>query len=119
MYTSLTILALFGFFAARPAHDGPAWLRDYAAAKDLVQIEHKPLAVFIGSGPSGWEKVAREGKPSKEIARLLAEHYVCLHVDSATDAGKRLAKAFEVSQETGLVISDKTGNLQAFCHEGN
>jgi thioredoxin 1 len=76
------------------------------------------LAVFIGSGKEGWSKVAREGDLDLQLSRLLAQHYVCVYVDKQTDAGKELADAFEVPAATGLVISDRSGGVEAFHHNG-
>src|SRR5262249_11839992 len=45
--------------------------------------------------------------------------YIPVFVNTDTDAGKRLARAFEMSSGKGIVISDRTGALQAFWHEGD
>jgi hypothetical protein len=97
----------------------PAWVTEYAKARQLGQSEEKPLAVFIGTGKSGWEQVTREGKFAKEVKQLLAQKYVCLYVNREDDAGKQLASAFEVADGPGLVISSRSGSVQAFRHEGN
>ena len=114
MYTSFLVLALTGSVAADAAN--PTWQNDYVAARSQVQREGKPLAVFIGSGESGWEKVSAL---SNEVKQVLANKYICVYVDSKIDEGKRLADAFEMPGGLGIVISDKTGDLQAFRHEGN
>jgi hypothetical protein len=51
-----------------------------------------------------------------EAKGLLASKYVCVYVNTDTEDGQRLAKSFEMTN--GIVISDRTGDLQAFRHEG-
>jgi len=36
----------------------------------------------------------------------------------ATDDGRQLAQAFDVPNGVGLVISDRSGQVQAFSHQG-
>jgi len=55
---------------------------------------------------------------SAECRRHLASHYVCAYVDTSTESGKRLADAFELPGGQGIIISDRTGGVQAFRHEG-
>ena len=74
--------------------------------------------MFLAPGKGGWDKLTKEGNLGKEARRLLAERYVCVHVDTDTERGRQLARDFELSGGVGLVISDRTGQLQAFRHEG-
>ncbi|HZZ79409.1 MAG TPA: hypothetical protein VFE62_12875, partial [Gemmataceae bacterium] len=78
--------------------------------------QQKPVLVVIGNGANGWNQVIRDASP--EAMQLMAQKYVCVYIDTATSAGKQLAQAFEISG-SGLVISDRTGGLQAFWHQGN
>jgi hypothetical protein len=119
MYTSLVFFALVGSFAPSATPDGPQWLRDYATARKQARTEKKPLAVVVGSGKTGWEKLSREGRLGKEVNNLLAENYVCVYVDAGQKAGERLASALELEDGLGIVLSDRTGELQAFRHEGD
>jgi hypothetical protein len=117
MYASVTILALSGFFVgAVPV--SPAWQADYDLARKLGRESHKPLAVFIASGKSGWNNLSKEGKLGKETSFVLAAEYVCVYLDTNQKAAKRLATAFEVPDGAGLILSDRTGAVQAFRHEG-
>ncbi len=52
MYTSIGILALAGFLAAPvPSADrNPVWWRDYYVALEKEAQEHRPLAIFVGTG---------------------------------------------------------------------
>ena len=92
------------------------WQPDYPTAVKRAVEEKKPLAVFIGHGKSGKDNVDAElGQGTKE-AKTLAESYVSLYIDADTEAGKKLAVSFEISE--GVVISNRTGDLQAVRHEG-
>jgi hypothetical protein len=115
MYTSLVWIALTGTADATAAK-APAWQTDYSAAQQKGLEEKKPLAVVIGKGPSGWEAVSRDGKLDPAAMEALQANYVCVYIDAATERGQKLADAFEM--KSGLIISDRTGEKQAFRHEG-
>src|SRR5262245_30144201 len=113
MYTSLVLFAL----AAPAAEEKLTWGHDYQAARKECASKGKPMAVFLGSGKAGPDKVVRGGL-NGEAQRLLADGYVCVAIDTSTEAGRGLAERFEMPTGQGLVISDHTGKLQAFRHEG-
>lgn len=117
MSTSIVLVALSGLLASAASNEEPGWLREYGKARQRGQKEEKPLAVFIGSGKTGWNQLSKEGSLGKEVNKLLAEHYVCLYVNMDEPSGKRLASAFEVSGP-GVVISTTSGQQQAFRYEG-
>src|SRR5262249_60350377 len=77
--------------------DKPTWLADYAAARQVGRMVQKPLAVVVGSGQEGWERLSQDGKLGKEVNRLLAANYVCVYVDSSAPSAKALADALEVA----------------------
>jgi hypothetical protein len=116
MYTSVLLVALSSV-AAPSDRDSLTWQNDYAAARRQGESAGKPLAVFIGSGKSGWEKVCRDDV-SGECKEMLASKYVPCYIDVSTDEGRRLAPLFKVSGPS-LVISDRTGELVAYRHEGD
>lgn len=118
MYTSVVLFALSGFLAAASAPGEPAWWNEYGKARQQGQKEEKPLAVFIGSGTKGWNQVSREGQLNPEVRKLLADHFICLYVNTDEASGRRLAKAFEI-QGYGVIISTHTGQQQAFRHQGD
>src|SRR5262245_45752973 len=115
MCTPVLLIALVGFINRTE----PNWLDDYSAARQQGQAAKKPLAVFVGSGKAGWDKLAHDGKLSKETRQLLATKYVCLYVDTQTKSGRRLATALEIDNSLGIVISDGRGQYMAFHHEGD
>jgi hypothetical protein len=119
MYTSVTVIALTGSLFASSGYESLAWQRDYAEARKVAQAEKKPLAVFIGSGAGGQEKVSRDGKIGPEVEKTLADSYVCLYVDASTAEGQKLAAAFGNTGGVGLVLSDRSGDVQAFSQQGD
>jgi hypothetical protein len=118
MYTSLAILTLANFIAPSPAPFSPHWLGDYWTAQKRAQKEQKPLAIFVGAGQKGFNQLSWEGNLTKPIQKILAEHYVCLYLDTTQKAGQDLAEDFEITKGLGLVISDRTGKIQAYHHDG-
>ena len=117
MHTSIVWVALMGL-AAPAEGQSPTWLNDYSQARRLGAEQKKPLAVFLSPSKDGWGKRATGGDQGKEVRRLLADRYVCVGIDTSTEAGQRLSSAFQMPGGKGIVISDRTGGLQAFRHEG-
>ncbi len=77
MYTSFVLGAcLLASPASEVAQESLSWQGDYATACRVAKREQKPLAVFVGSGPQGWQKVSNDGQLSTEARKLLADHYV-------------------------------------------
>jgi hypothetical protein len=111
------IVALSGMPAA--GLDGPSWQTDYAAARKEGAAQEKPLAVFVGSGQAGWNQLDQDGRLSARAKQLLATEYVCVYVDTEMEAGRRLADELGITNGLGVVLSDRSGKLQAFRHEGN
>jgi len=117
MYTSMLLLALTGTPAADA--DGLAWQSDYSAAKKQAQTDKKPMAVFIGSGQDGYQKLSKDGKLGKVVEQILTNNYIPVYIDSTTPAGKKLAQDFELTSGSGLVLSDRGGEMMAFYNEGS
>jgi hypothetical protein len=116
MYTSMIGVALSAVLGA-PAALAPAWQHDYALARQLGEREHKPLVVVIGSGSTPWAKLAQATEQDETIIPTLRNSYVCLFVDTDTTDGRKLAESFEMSGP-GLVISDRSGTIQAYRRTG-
>ena len=112
--TSFTAVVLSAVLAPG-AVATPAWHSDYAQALSAATAQHKPVAVFIGQGKTGYEQIVKGGIPSR-AAELLAKEYVCVYIDTATSTGHSLASQFELNK--GLVISTKDGSRQALWHKG-
>jgi hypothetical protein len=113
MNTALVSLALAGILNA------PSWQTSYVDAQRDAVAQRKPIAVVFAPGPNAWSKVIREQSPAPEVTKLLTDRYVCVMVDTQSEAGRRLAQTFEITSDRGLIISDRTGSLQAFWHQGD
>ncbi len=110
--TSLAAFALSGLMSsAVPAQ--PVWTTDYRQALSAASEFRKPIAVFITKGN---QSQLTKGDGLGEAAKLLKDGYVALHIDTTTEKGRALAKSFDLTE--GLIISDKTGGLQALRHTG-
>lgn len=97
---------------------GIRWEQDYAAAKVAAIRDQKPLAVFVGRGPSGWIQLVREKTWDPAIRRILTTGYVAVYLNQEIDANRKLAQAMGLSDRPGLVISDRGGSLMAYRHVG-
>lgn len=120
MHTSFLLVALLGPGAA-PASltpKAPIWEKSYSAALAASREHSRPVVIFVGKGPTGWEQLSTEGKLGTQTQRLLADHYVCFYADCSTAAGRRLAEALEVNQDHGLVVGTRDGAGMAFWHRG-
>lgn len=115
MYTSIMGVALAAAFASANTL-APAWLQDYRQARELGEKEHKPLVVVIGSGKTPWANLSKVAEQDGTINQTLRTSYVCLFVDVDNAEGQKLAKFFGMNQ--GLVISDKSGEVQAYRQAG-
>ena len=93
----------------------PAWQTDYRNAREQAARDHRPLAIVIGTGSSGWDAVV---PMVDRTADDLRTNFVCVYVDKNTPAGQKLARDFEMTDTVGVVISDRTGDFQAFRHTG-
>lgn len=116
MHTMILMLAFAGSGVSANVA-APVWQSDYRTAKVQALESSKPLAVFIGHGKNGWQNVLANTAFDEKTSKLLGEKYVCLYVDTDVSSGSVLAKAFEVPT-SGLVISDRSGTIQAFSHAG-
>jgi len=118
MFATTLMVALSGLVV--PAvMDSPSWHADYGSAQKLGREEHKPLALFFGSGKDGWNQLSRDGTLGKEVTQLLAKTYICVYVDTSGESGKQLATEFEIGEGPGLIVSDHSGKYQAFSHRGD
>ena len=119
MYTSALFLALFAVpSAAELVPVAPAWRSDYSIALKEGQKAKRPLAIFVGSGPEGWDKISQDGGLDKEARDILQRRYVCLYLDAANADSRSMIEKLELSNRTGLVIGDASGQAQAFRHSG-
>jgi hypothetical protein len=106
------------YLPAKQSSQSPIRATDYRTARTIALKEGKPVAVLIGSGDDGWKRLSGTGGWSPASLNALATGYVALYVDASSDQGRELAKSFDVGSEGGLVISDRSGENQAFHHSG-
>ena len=117
MFSLLVVAALYAGYSASNIPQNLTWNDDYTKAQSLVRTTHKPMAVFLGNGESGWKSIVKESVVSALATRLLSDRFVCVFVDTSTPAGRAFAAALEVSAH-GLVISDSTGKSQSYSLSG-
>jgi hypothetical protein len=118
MYTSVALIALAGFFTGPAAPSEPVWRNDYFEAQRIGKKDHKPLAVFVGSGSAGYENIPKEGKMNAETRKVLQENFVCVYLDTAHQESTDLVSAFSITKGQGLVISNRAGDYQVFHCDG-
>lgn len=115
--TTFAAAALTGLLPVGAETLTPTWQSDYQSAIQVAVAQQKPVAVFIGHGEAGYDKLVSDGKIPADAGKQLANGYVCLYVDTDTAAGKTLAGQFQLTE--GLVISSPGGAVQALRHSGN
>jgi hypothetical protein len=119
MHTTLLWVVVFGLTApAAMTEETVPFEEDYRLARKAAADVQKPLAVFLGTGEDGFKQVGKGGLTA-DIEKLLAAKYVCVYVDTSTPEGKNLARAFEMPTGLGIILSDRSGDVQAFRHEGD
>ncbi|HEX5269352.1 MAG TPA: hypothetical protein VFW33_02640, partial [Gemmataceae bacterium] len=119
MYTSILLVALTGVAPTVDGAKAPKWSLDYTAAGQQAAREKRPLVVILAPGQGAYQKLGRDGGLGAEAEGVLADQYVCVHIDTATARGQELARAFAIPEGLGIVISDRTGEKQTFRHEGD
>lgn len=120
MCTSLITLAIATFIGASVRTPIPVsgnWLNDYTAAQAKGRLEGKPLAVFVATGPTGYDKLTHEGSLGEAIRSTLARHYVCVYLDGNSTSAQGIIRALQIRSQ-GIVISDLTGGYQVYHHSG-
>jgi hypothetical protein len=96
----------------------PSWRSDYTLALKEGQSSKRPLAIVVGSGPEGWDKLSKDGELGKDVTDLLRNRYVCVYLDINNERHRHLAEQLELSKGPALVIGDAGGEYQAFRHAG-
>lgn len=117
MHTSFLLLALWTAGADSRAAT-TTWTSDYRDACRLVDAHNRPLVILFAHGKDGWDRVVSGDGSDPSVQQLLASDYVCASIDTSTEQGQRLASRFELPDGTGVVISDRAGEKQAFWHAG-
>ncbi|MCI0638641.1 MAG: hypothetical protein L0Y70_06175 [Gemmataceae bacterium] len=116
MLTSIGFVIIFAMTLNGQQADGIVWQKDYYAAQLKGSQEKKPLAVFVNSGGQG--KLVQDGSWPQSLKDTLVSKYICACLDSEKTENRELIRALAISSGQGLVISDRTGSVQAFHHDG-
>ncbi len=114
----IAVLAAWSSISPQILQSSVKWQEDYQQARELGARLQKPLAVFVGSGAEGWKQVIHEHSLNAEVRQVLSNQFVPVYVNAETESGKKLVEAFDVTDKRGLVISDRTGGVMAFHHDG-
>lgn len=94
------------------------WRTNYSAAQVEGRKAGKPLAVFVGAGRSGYEQLVREGSLTDGARKLLGTDYVPVYLDTRKPENRQLLADLGITSGHGLVLSDRSGDLMAFHHDG-
>lgn len=85
------------------------WHGNYTEALKVTKASSKPLLVVVDD-PAKPQSRSRfvQGQPDKVQAELLRNYELC-HVDARTEHGKRVVRAFDVSEFPFTAVIDKSG----------
>lgn len=112
MHTAILTVALMTLTPAA------AWESSYSHAKEQAAAQKRPLVIVFAPGSASWTKVVQTERPAPAVEKLLSDKFVCLYVDTTTADGKKFAANYEISG-SGIVISDRNLESQAFWHQGD
>jgi len=112
------VIALSALLGQADGSSSLQWQQDYAQAQKMAAQGNKSLAVFLTQGQNGMNMLVSGGL-NQRAQEILANNYIPVMVDTATPQGQRLARAFEIRDGRGLVLSDRGGMHQALWYQGN
>jgi hypothetical protein len=121
MRTSIGMFALVGFLSAfngTASAQDVVWKKTYSEARDHGQKVNKPLAVFVGTGANGFQKIIEEGSFSSDIRKIIAKEYIPVYLDADLAENQQLLKELGIASRKGLILSDRECGSQAFFHDG-
>ncbi len=110
-----TFAALIAAFATEGSGN---WMDDYGAALRQAEAEGRPLLVVIGN-PGDQRAVTHLAtlRNDPRADKLLAPYKLC-RIDTSTDYGQRVAKAFRATSFPHTVVIDNTASVKLFKHTG-
>jgi len=117
MYTSLIAWAMAHTLAVKP-EAMPTWDTDYRHAKALAAKEQKPMAIVVGNGAAGWDKLVADGNFLAATTAELRAAYVWVYLDLDQESTKKVASTFEFTKGPAVVLSDRGGTVQAYRRVG-
>ena len=105
MYVTFATLAL----ALAGNSPTTKWMDDYTAGYRQATTARKALAVVVGRGATGWQQL--------DAQQSLSDKYVFVYLDASLEKNKNLVQQLQTG-DTGLVLSDSTGQYVAYRHVG-
>src|SRR5262249_10275121 len=84
------------------------WLNDYNTGRQLAAAQKLPMAVVFGTGPR-----------RQDLHGVFASQYISVYVDVRTPSGRALADSCGINGLAGLILTVRSLNNQAFCHQGS
>ncbi len=121
MHTSVGFLAFASFlsgFSWDTAQSEIPWKATYQEGRSHGQKVKKPLAVIVGAGKTGYQKLIQDGSLTSDVRKILANEYIPVYLDSEKAENKRLIADLGITLGKGIVLSNREGNTQAFFHDG-
>lgn len=122
MRTSVGFFAFAGLlaaFAAPLSAQEVSWKKSYWEARDQGQKVKKPLAVIVGTGPTGFQQVLSDGTLSSDVRKILADEYIPVYLDADKAENAKLIQELGILSKKGVVLSCRAGETQAYFHEGS
>src|SRR5258708_496162 len=93
MRTSAGLFAFVSFFAAfanTVSAQDLTGRKSYFEARDHGQKVNKPIAVFVGTGPNGFQQIVQDGSFSSELRKIIANEYIPVYLDADQAENQRL-----------------------------
>jgi hypothetical protein len=117
-FMNTLVILLSAVLGQAEEQTAPQWRQSYTQAQNMAAQIKRPVAVFLTPGPNSLDKLIPGGL-NDQAREILTSDYIPVVVDTTTPEGQRLARAFELRDGQGLVLSDRAGAYQAFWSQGN
>ena len=116
---SLFFTVVVAVTSVSPTADALSWMHDYGQAIKVTRLEQRPLLLMLDNPSRREWRVRRAKLWGDETQAELLKHYTLCYVDVTTPYGRRVAKAFQVSELPQTTIIDTTGSSIIFQHTGH
>src|SRR5438445_11101973 len=100
MRTSVGLFALVSLLAAftgSASAQDVVWKKTYSEARDHGQKVNKPLAVFVGTGADGFQKIIEEGTFSSDVRKMIAQDYIPRYLRADTAQNRSLVSRLAIT----------------------
>ncbi len=116
--TKVVAFSLLVLVMIAPGALGAEWLSDYGVALRQAEIEGKPLLIILDEPSTRAPKIEKVKFNEEAAEDALLKPYKLCRIDVSTEYGKRVAKAFKVSEVPLTVIIDRTASVQIYRKTG-